>query len=293
MYQMIRRRKWFDEVCPHLKYSGSYIKRMIYAYEFEDKSVYVGLTCDLKRRHQEHITTNDDIIYKKITENKLKYNLVEKTDYIDYLEASKKEGEFLNEYVENGWIPLNVSKTGGLGGTITVKQKKIPIKRIVNGEVLNFWNEQYWAYDRCKNEAIKYKTKKEFSEKCSGAYCGALKLGIIDDICSHMESLHEVWTKEMATEEIKKYKTKKDFKKYSPKCHRKCSRMGWLKELTKDLIDMNEVNTIHTHENTKEIVSQYHTFEEMRKSSDIFVRGALNWINRKKLKEEFRQYLKN
>ena len=73
MYQLIRRRKWFNEVCPHLKYTGSYVKRMIYAYEFEDKTVYVGLTCDLKRRHEEHLTKIDDTVYKKIAKNQIKY----------------------------------------------------------------------------------------------------------------------------------------------------------------------------------------------------------------------------
>ena len=39
----------------------------------------------------------------------------------------------------------------------------------------------YWTYENIEKEAMKYKTKKEFSEKCNTAYRAALKLGVIDD----------------------------------------------------------------------------------------------------------------
>lgn len=43
-------RGWLDEVCAHMKPIGNYKKRMIYAYEFDDNHVYVGLTYSIKKK---------------------------------------------------------------------------------------------------------------------------------------------------------------------------------------------------------------------------------------------------
>lgn len=47
-----------------------------------------------------------------------------------------------------------------------------------------------WTIDKCREEAIKYNSKKEFmNSKSKNAYYAAHRHGFIDDICSHMKPL--------------------------------------------------------------------------------------------------------
>ncbi|GAO35483.1 hypothetical protein SCT_0870 [Sulfuricella sp. T08] len=43
-----------DEICSHMKRLGNHFMRCIYAIEFEDKSVYIGLTFNLATRRAQH-----------------------------------------------------------------------------------------------------------------------------------------------------------------------------------------------------------------------------------------------
>ena len=45
---------------------------------------------------------------------------------------------------------------------------------------------KYWTYEKCKEEAIKFKTRSDFRDKSSGAYYASLKNNWIEDICVHM-----------------------------------------------------------------------------------------------------------
>ena len=44
-----------------------------------------------------------------------------------------------------------------------------------------------WSEESCMEEALKYKFRKDFCEHSSGAYNAAMKLGIVDKCCRHME----------------------------------------------------------------------------------------------------------
>lgn len=44
----------------------------------------------------------------------------------------------------------------------------------------------YWTFEKCKEEALKYKTKIEFKKKSAGAYDKCLKRKWIDSVCKHM-----------------------------------------------------------------------------------------------------------
>ncbi len=67
-----------------------------------------------------------------------------------------------------------------------------------------------------KKEALKYKTRTEFSEKNLDMYRLALKQGIIDSICKHMDRpKNKPYTVEELHLEALKYKTRGEFQKYS------------------------------------------------------------------------------
>ena len=83
-----------------------------------------------------------------------------------------------------------------------------------------------WNYDTCLEESRKYKSRSEFSRKCSHAYHVALKNKWLDDCI--FEEGRQSWDKESCLEEARKYTSRGEFQ-------RKCSRAypvarvnGWL-----------------------------------------------------------------
>ena len=87
-----------------------------------------------------------------------------------------------------------------------------------------------WNYDTCLEESRKYKSRKEFSKKCSGAYAAALKNGWLDD-CSFELKLR-IWDKESCLEESRKYKSRNEFKKKCGGAYHAALRNGWLDDCT-------------------------------------------------------------
>lgn len=107
--------KFLDEICTHMIPMHDLTKRGIYAFEFEDKCVYVGLTCSFERRKDEHLTQDNSAVYKHIEETSSQPTMVIKSDYIDFFKAKELEGIILRDYTEKGWKALNRTGTGGLG----------------------------------------------------------------------------------------------------------------------------------------------------------------------------------
>ena len=99
-----------DEICSHMKSLGNKYNRCIYAFEFPDNSVYIGLTYNINIRKNSHYSRNNSQVYKHIHENNLQPELKQLTDYIDKDLASKKEGEFVEQYRNSGWNILNKVK---------------------------------------------------------------------------------------------------------------------------------------------------------------------------------------
>jgi len=73
-----------------------------------------------------------------------------------------------------------------------------------------------WTFDKVKNEALKYKTRKEFGQNSPSAYQRAITMEWIDQITTHMEKGYTKWTKEKMMEIISECKTIKDVKQKSP-----------------------------------------------------------------------------
>lgn len=120
-YLAAHRNKWLEECCKHMIRIGSLYERLIYSFEFPDKSVYVGLTFNPKRRKQKHLVDVESQVYKYIKLTNQNPEFVILTDYLIYTDASIKEGLFVDVYRNNGWKILNKIKTGGLGTRIKPK----------------------------------------------------------------------------------------------------------------------------------------------------------------------------
>lgn len=99
----------------HMEVLGNRKYRMIYAYEFPDYSVYIGLTFDYKKRGKDHTTDHNSAVYRHIKETGLTPARKFLTDYLPVKEAQKLEGEYVEKYRSEGWKILNIAKTGGAG----------------------------------------------------------------------------------------------------------------------------------------------------------------------------------
>ncbi len=113
----IRSHKLQKKAYAHMEVLGNRKQRMIYAYEFPDHSVYVGLTFNYEKRGNDHKTEKSSAVRKYIKKTGLEPIRRKLTGYVPVKEAQILEGEFEEKYRKEGWKILNVAKTGGAGTT--------------------------------------------------------------------------------------------------------------------------------------------------------------------------------
>jgi predicted GIY-YIG superfamily endonuclease len=215
-----RKNKWIDEICSHMIFIGNRYKRCIYAIEFSDNHVYVGLTYNIEARFRNHLRTdksNRSSVRYHIDITGLCPKLIQLTEYIDTKEASELEGIEKNKYENNGWILLNRAKCGAVGG-----------------------HNLIWTKEKCIEEASKYKTNKEFRMKSPKSYSACQSKGWLEEVCKNLEyTNNNNWTLEKCIEEALKYKTRKEFEKFGKGAYGKCVKKGWLDELYSNIPDIN------------------------------------------------------
>lgn len=203
----------FKKIFSHFKSIGNMHKRMIYAFEFSDKSVYVGLTFNPEKRKGQHFKGLNSAVKKYIELTGIQPVFKEVTDYMSQEDAVKAEESVEKRYKDEGWKILNVSKTGALGSVI-VK----------------------WNLDTVRDEALKYKTRSEFSEKSPSAYGAAKKNGWYDEVTSHMPKSK---TQKRDFDDIKnvasKYKSPEEFREKDYGAYQAARKNGWYEEVTKHM----------------------------------------------------------
>jgi predicted GIY-YIG superfamily endonuclease len=207
-YSVCLKNNWIDELCAHMKPQGNRSKKFLYAFEFDDNSVYVGLTYNIKKRLIEHTSTKKTAVKKHLEKTKANYNFVLLTNNpINVNEAIILEGKLISKYKREGWNILNIAKAGAVGKSVNK-----------------------WTFENVKNEALKYNTKSEFSKNSRGAFNAAYRNGWLELVCSHMKK-NSLWTKELCKREALKYKTIGEFLKKSPGAFQCAYRNGWLDEI--------------------------------------------------------------
>jgi hypothetical protein len=209
-YNCSWKNKYLDEICSHMKPLGNTHKRLVYSYEFSNNYVYVGITCNEKKRNRDHFNGISPV---REHMNKYKLKPVKKiltNGYVSVEIASNLEGNYLEKYKNDGWHILNKNKTGGLGGNIL-----------------------YWTKEKCAEVALKCSTRKEFSIKYVSAYVSARKNIWLNDICGHMIRIrkpHNYWNYETCKEAAKKCKTKFEFSRIYSRGHSLALKNNWLDE---------------------------------------------------------------
>lgn len=93
----------------------------------------------------------------------------------------------------------------------------------------------YWTYNMCQKEALKYDKRVDFRTKSSGAYNSARINNWLNDICKHMKTYSNprgFWTFEKCKEIALKYETKKDFMANDKIAYKMAHKRGWIDSIT-------------------------------------------------------------
>ncbi len=263
-YQIAWRNKWLEDITKHMIPVGNLLKRMIYAWEFPDKTVYVGLTGDKKKRSYNHNNNPKSPVYKYKKLTGLEPTFVPVIDeYIDAADAQAEEENTKLQYESNGWKILNSAKTGGLGGSI-----------------IKWTTEEIWK------EAKKYKTRVDFQQNAPGAYNASRNLKIYDKVTSHMDWLGgTVWTYDILKNEAEKYQTRTDFHKGNKNAYAAANSRGILDDITRHMNWLGGENW--SWEKIIELTKHYMDFKDFRKDYP----GAVSWVYQNQLTDELKKLL--
>ena len=87
--------------------------------------------------------------------------------------------------------------------------------------------KQFWTFEKCKEEALKYDEKIIFYKQSSSAYEKAYKKKWLDLITQHMKK-RTYWTYETISKEATKYKTRSEFRIHNNKAYKAAYRRNLL-----------------------------------------------------------------
>lgn len=97
----------------------------------------------------------------------------------------------------------------------------------------------YWTKELISKEAKKYKSKQEFHKKSGSAYVAAIRLNILEKVCSHMKQLRKekgYWNKINIKKEAKRYTRRKDFLEQSSGAYSAARKNGILDKVCAHMI---------------------------------------------------------
>lgn len=137
---------------------------------------------------------------------------------------------------------------------------------MVNPPVRESWNPTKVAA-----KASKHTTRKEFEKEDRKAYVAARRLGILDEVCAHMEPVRESWDRNRVTTEASKYTTRIAFYKGSPKAYGAAHRNRWLEEVC---THMGAVRESWDRDRVAAEAMKYQTRKEFEKGSGRAYRAA-------------------
>lgn len=188
-YQAAVNNGWYDEISKEWDYLGNLYKRMVYAFEFPDNVVYVGLTLSKEKRFLAHMISGP--VYKHKNKTGLDPIMIVVSDeYIDAKDAQQLEDCTIQKYKSEGWTVLNTAKAGGLGGCTRI-----------------------WDKESVMEIALRYTYMNQFKKENPNAYQAALRNGWIDEINKTMIPKYKIRNDEDIVKLLSKFNTLSDFRK--------------------------------------------------------------------------------
>jgi len=130
-----------------------------------------------------------------------------------------------------------------------------------------------WSEEEIREEALKYDTRKAFREKSSAAHKKAYRLNILDDVCSHMDTLRKYWSEEEIREEALKYDKRTEFAENN-KAYGAAQRLGILDDVCSHM----EIIKKHkwSEEEIREEALKYDKRVEFKKNNGSVYKAARN-----------------
>jgi len=259
-YNASNKNGWLSDVCSNMSVVGNKFRRLVYVYEFDDKSAYVGLTYNIEERDNKHRRDSRSSVFKYIKKTGMNPEL-SYSDYIDIEDAKILEGVKINEYKNLGYNVLNLAESGAVGG-----------------------GNLKWTKEKCIKEANNYKKRTKFAKGSNSAYNSARNNGWLDEICAHMDKVDKkpkgYWTKERCGEEVLKYRSKKELYNKKPGVYMSMFKNGWLDELCPHMKTKMQ-NGYWTIERCRDEANKFETRGDFQKNSGSAYRASLNngWIN--------------
>ena len=246
-----------DEICASMALRGNKYKRLIYAYEFSDNTVYVGLTHNSAERHLSHMNIKNSPVYRhsKKTNSVPLHKFL--TNYLPVDDAIIKEAEFVEEYRNKGWQILNKSKTGALGSP-----------------------DRKWTIDKIKEVALKCNTRSEFFSKYVSAYNRARLEGVLDEVCAHMSPSRtgKFWTYGRCHEETLKYSSRSEFQNNASSAYNSAFKNKWLDEICSHMIFKHRPDNFWNFDKCIQVAQEFKSITELSKKFP----GAYTAIRRNK-----------
>lgn len=179
-YSKARINGWLDELTwlkdERIDFSTDKID-CVYAYEFREfNSVYVGRTLlrRVKDRDKEHLFVDKDTVSLFVKKHDIPIpDMKVLEDNLTIAEGVEKENYYIKQYQKEGWQIINRAKAGSIG--LLAKNK--------------------WSKKTCYEEALKYKSRTDFSKHGGGAYEIARQNGWLDDYVWFEEKIkkHGFW----------------------------------------------------------------------------------------------------
>lgn len=135
----------------------------------------------------------------------------------------------------------------------------------------------FWTHELVKLEALKYRTRKEFSRKSSGGYTYSRNKDILEEVCSHMKKANK-HSCETVKQEALKYKTRIEFRDNNGGAYQYACKHKLLDEVCKHM----EVQFFYTKEFCHKKALMYKTRREFK----IAESGAYFFLQRIKAIDE-------
>jgi predicted GIY-YIG superfamily endonuclease len=163
-----RRKELWKIATAHMTPAWNYYNnnpRCIYACEFPDRHVYVGLTTKPGIRHAEHRSDEISPAYRhyRKTGEPFKFVIVAR-NLFRASEAQVQENTWHNRYALEGWTMLNVAKPGSLGWSHPTE----------------------WTRELCLDSAQRFFYRTEWLLAEQPAYKAAKRLGCFEEAVAHM-----------------------------------------------------------------------------------------------------------
>lgn len=142
-------------------------------------------------------------------------------------------------------------------------------KRIVH-------NKKYYL-DNVKEEALKYKNRRDFKEKSYGEYQWAVNNKKLDIVCSHMKKKFKELNLDLVKKEALKYVIRKEFRMFSTREY----VWAWKNNCIEEVCSHMEkyLRKIWTLESVQKEAKKYYKRNDFKRGSS----GAYNWAQERKL----------